>query len=252
MTDGLDGDVLAGCAQTRCTEVDDIHLASCTTPGSVVVSTVLALAAAGDLRSVGDVCAAALAGFESLIRFGVAIDGPTAIGKGVWPTHAAAAFGSAAVACRAYGLSVDQTAGALATALALGRALRFPRRSLVVAMDDAGPGRGQRRGRRQSRARGTVRHGRSRRPGAAIDQRPRTPIPVRRHRHEAVPDRAARPRRHRGRASSSPTPGGSIRPASTRSSCTCRSRSARSSIAPRCRRRGSRPSSACSIRSRWP
>ena len=120
MSDGLAGAVLAGCAQTRCTEVDDIHLISCTTPGSVVVPTALALAAAGDLRSVGDVCAAALAGFESLIRFGVAIDGPTAIGKGVWPTHAAAAFGSAAVACRAYGLSVDQTAGALATALAFG------------------------------------------------------------------------------------------------------------------------------------
>lgn len=120
MTGGLAGAVLAGCAQTRCTEVDDIHLASCTTPGSVVVPTALALAAAGDLRSVGDVCAAALAGFESLIRFGVAIDGPTAIGKGVWPTHAAAAFGSAAVACRAYGLSLDRTAGALATALALG------------------------------------------------------------------------------------------------------------------------------------
>lgn len=120
MADGLAGAVLAGCAQTRCTEVDDIHLASCTTPGSVVVPTALALAAAGDLHSVGDVCAAALAGFESLIRFGVAIDGPTAIGKGVWPTQAAAAFGSAAVACRAYGLSVDRTAGALATALALG------------------------------------------------------------------------------------------------------------------------------------
>jgi 2-methylcitrate dehydratase PrpD len=84
------------------------------------VPTALALAAAGDLRSVGDVCVAALAGFESLIRYGVAIDGPTAIGQGVWPTHAAAAFGSAAVACRAYGLSVDRTAGALATALAMG------------------------------------------------------------------------------------------------------------------------------------
>jgi 2-methylcitrate dehydratase PrpD len=120
MADGLAGAVLSGCAQTRCTEVDDIHLASCTTPGSVVVPIALALAAAGELRSVGDVCAAALAGFESLIRYGVAIDGPTAIGKGVWPTHAAAAFGSAAVASRAYRLSVDRTAGALATALALG------------------------------------------------------------------------------------------------------------------------------------
>jgi len=119
---GLDGDILAACAQTRCTEVDDIHLASCTTPGSVVVSTALALAATGDLRTVGDVCAASLAGFESLIRLGVAIGGPTAIGKGVWPTHAAAAFGSAAVTCRAYGLDVDRTAGALATALAFGSA----------------------------------------------------------------------------------------------------------------------------------
>ena len=118
-SDGL-GAVLVGCAQTRCTEVDDIHLTSCTTPGSVIVPTALALAAAGDLRSVGDVCAAALAGFEALIRYGVAIDGPIAIRKGVWPTHAAAAFGSAAVACRAYGLSVDRTAAALATALAFG------------------------------------------------------------------------------------------------------------------------------------
>jgi 2-methylcitrate dehydratase PrpD len=118
MIDTLAGAVLADCAQIRCTEVDDIHLASCTTPGSVVVSTALALAAAGNLRTVGQVCAAALVGFESLIRFGVAIDGPTAIGKGIWPTHAAAAFGGAAVACRAYGLSVDRTAGALATTLA--------------------------------------------------------------------------------------------------------------------------------------
>jgi len=126
MADGLDGAVLAGCAQTRCTEVDDIHLASCTTPGSVVVPTALALAAAGDLRSVGDVCAAALAGFETLIRYGVAINGPAAIGKGVWPTQAAAALGSAAVASRAYGLSVDRTAGALATALAFGSGFPVP------------------------------------------------------------------------------------------------------------------------------
>jgi 2-methylcitrate dehydratase PrpD len=126
MIDGLAGPVLAGCAQTRCTEVDDIHLTSCTTPGSVVVPTALALAADGDLRSVGEVCAAALAGYEALIRFGVAIDGPTAIRQGVWPTHAAAAFGSAAVACRAYGLSVDRTAGALATALAFGSGTPVP------------------------------------------------------------------------------------------------------------------------------
>jgi hypothetical protein len=120
MPDRLAGTVLAGCAQARSTEIDDIHLTSCTTPGSVVVPTALALAAAGELRSVRDVCAAALAGYEALIRLGYAIDGPASLRKKVWPTHFAAAFGSAATACRAYGLSVDQTAGALATALAFG------------------------------------------------------------------------------------------------------------------------------------
>ena len=120
MPDGLAGTVLSGCAQARCTEIDDIHLTSCTTPGSVVVPTALAFAAAGELRSVRDICAAALAGYEALIRLGYAVDGPASLRKKVWPTHFAAAFGSAATACRAYGLSVDQTAGALATALAFG------------------------------------------------------------------------------------------------------------------------------------
>jgi 2-methylcitrate dehydratase PrpD len=120
MPDGLAGAVLAGCAQARCTEIDDIHLTSGTTPGAVIVPTALALAAAGKLRSVRDVCAAALAGYEALIRLGCAIDGPVVLRRKVWPTHVAAAFGSAATACRAYGLSVDQTAGALATALAFG------------------------------------------------------------------------------------------------------------------------------------
>ncbi len=111
--------VLAWCAQARCTELDDIHLTSCTTPGSVVVSTALALAAAGELTTMRELTAAALAGYESMIRLGFAIDGPAALHDGIWPTSYAAAFGSAAVSCRAYRLSVGQTAGALATALSL-------------------------------------------------------------------------------------------------------------------------------------
>ena len=109
--------VLAGCAQVRCTELDDIHLTSCTTPGSVVVSTAVALAAAGELSTMRAFTAAAIAGYESMIRLGFAIDGPMALHKGVWPTYYAAAFGSAATSCRAYGLTVPQTVGALATAL---------------------------------------------------------------------------------------------------------------------------------------
>jgi 2-methylcitrate dehydratase PrpD len=124
--DDLASAVLAACAQTRCTEIDDIHLTSCTTPGSVVVSTAMALASAGGLGSVRDFVAAVLAGYESLIRLGYAIDGPAVLHRKVWPTYYAAAFGSAATAARAYGLSVEQTAGALSTALAFSSATSLP------------------------------------------------------------------------------------------------------------------------------
>ena len=89
-------------------------------PGAVVVPTALALAADGHLRLARDFCATVLVGYEAMIRFGIAIDGPTALHHGVWPTHAAAAFGSAATASRAYELSAERTAGALATSLAFG------------------------------------------------------------------------------------------------------------------------------------
>jgi 2-methylcitrate dehydratase PrpD len=118
--DRIGSRIIATCAHARSTEIDDIHLASCTTPGSVIVPTALALAAAGRMRTMKELCAVTLAGYEALIRFGAAIDGPTVLHRGVWPTHAAAAFGSAAAASRAYGLKPDDTAGALATTLAFG------------------------------------------------------------------------------------------------------------------------------------
>jgi 2-methylcitrate dehydratase PrpD len=117
---GIGAAIIRACAQARCTEVDDIHLSSCTTPGAVVVPTALVLAAGGHLRSARDCCAAVLAGYEAMIRFGIAIDGPTALHHGVWPTHAGAAFSSAATASRAYALGPERTAGALATSLAFG------------------------------------------------------------------------------------------------------------------------------------
>jgi 2-methylcitrate dehydratase PrpD len=120
--DGPMSSIVAVCARARCTEVDDIHLTSCTTPGSVVVSTALTLAsaraAAGEPTKVRDFCAAVLAGYESMIRLAVAIDGPVALHRGVWPTAFAAAFGSAATAGRLLGLNIQQTASALATSLA--------------------------------------------------------------------------------------------------------------------------------------
>jgi 2-methylcitrate dehydratase PrpD len=105
-------------AAARCTEIDDVHLSSCTTPGSVIVPTALHLASNGQLGSWPEFSAAVLAGYELLIRLGFAIDGSMVLGKQIWPTSFAAAFGAAAVASRALGLNAAQTAGALGTALA--------------------------------------------------------------------------------------------------------------------------------------
>jgi len=129
--DRIGSRIIRECARARATEIDDIHLVSCTTPGAVIVPTVLALASGSRranasparrvrLRTVKEFCAATVAGYEALIRFGVLIDGPAALHRGVWPTHAAAAFGSAAAASRAYALTLEQTVAALATSLAFG------------------------------------------------------------------------------------------------------------------------------------
>jgi 2-methylcitrate dehydratase PrpD len=108
----------AWCACTRLTEADDIHLTSCTTPGSVVVPTALHLAACGGFKNWKDFLTSVLAGYEVLIRVGYAIDGPRVLARKIWPTLFAAPVAAAAIASRAWKLDTAQTAGALATALA--------------------------------------------------------------------------------------------------------------------------------------
>ena len=121
------GSRLAGwCASVRLTEADDIHLRSCTTPGSVVVPAALHLARTGVFQTFGDFVTAVLAGYETLIRVGYAIDGPYVLASNVWPTLFAAGAGAAAVACRAWKLNVSQTAGALSTALAAATGIAPP------------------------------------------------------------------------------------------------------------------------------
>jgi 2-methylcitrate dehydratase PrpD len=121
------GSELAGwCASARLSEADDIHLTSCTTPGSVVVPTALSLASAGQLETWGEFFIAVLAGYETLIRLGRAIDGPLILSMKSWPTLFAAPVGAAAVACRAWKLNRSQTAGALATALAASTGIAPP------------------------------------------------------------------------------------------------------------------------------
>lgn len=111
--------LMATCAATRSTEIDDIHLESCTTPGSVIVPTVLSLASAGYLSDPREFLVALVVGYELLIRLGLAIDGPNTLYRGVWPTYLVAPLGSAAVTARALKLDKKKTADALACALTL-------------------------------------------------------------------------------------------------------------------------------------
>ncbi len=114
------------CASARLTEADDIHLTSCTTPGSVVVPTALHLASIGAIKTWEEFTVAVLAGYETLIRVGYAINGPRMLTRKIWPTLVAAPAGAAAVACRALKLNISQTSGALATALAASTGIAAP------------------------------------------------------------------------------------------------------------------------------
>ena len=111
-------DVSTHCSLARLSEVDDIHLASTTTPGAIVVPGAVSIAAASRKRDPDALAAAMLAGYELMVRFGQAIDGPSVLYRGVWPTYFATPLAVAAVAARLIDLDAPQCAHALALALA--------------------------------------------------------------------------------------------------------------------------------------
>ncbi len=116
-TRDLHDDLAMHCALVRLSEIDDIHLASMTTPGSIAIPATLTMAATLPNINIGDVTAAMLAGYEAAIRLGLAIKGPNVLYRGIWPTYFAAGFATAAVAARLMRLDHKQTAHALALAL---------------------------------------------------------------------------------------------------------------------------------------
>src|SRR3954451_15207235 len=115
--DGLTDRVAINVALARLSEIDDIHLASMTTPGAIVVPAALTIAASLPDVAPDDIAAAMVVGYEAMIRLGAAIDGPSVLYRGIWPTYFGAPFGAAAVAARLLKLTDTQTANALATAL---------------------------------------------------------------------------------------------------------------------------------------
>jgi 2-methylcitrate dehydratase PrpD len=102
---------------TRSSEIDDIHMRSCTTPGALVVPTALALAplAKADAETTA---AAIAAGYGVTMRFGLSVEGPKILYRGIWPTYLALPLATAAVSARLLKLDATATANALAIALA--------------------------------------------------------------------------------------------------------------------------------------
>jgi 2-methylcitrate dehydratase PrpD len=115
--ESIPGRVALNCALARLSEVDDIHLASATTPGAIVVPAALTLAGAPGSHSYA-LAEAIAAGYDLMTRLGAALHGPAILYRGIWPTYLAAPFGVAAVAARLLGLTEDEAAHALAIALA--------------------------------------------------------------------------------------------------------------------------------------
>ncbi|MBN9082438.1 MAG: hypothetical protein BGP04_07100 [Rhizobiales bacterium 62-17] len=103
-------------ATTRLSEVDDIHLSSCTTPGSIVVP--VALIAGAQLGASPEVMARAIAaGYRTIIRLGRAVDGPRILYRGIWPTYLLAPVGAAVTASVLFGGNSTDVAKAMALGL---------------------------------------------------------------------------------------------------------------------------------------
>jgi 2-methylcitrate dehydratase PrpD len=103
----------------RLSEMDDIHMPSCTTPGSVVVTTALTLAAHLPAVTAASFAQALQVGYEITTRLGTAVAGPTILYRGIWPTYLVGPIGAAAVTARLLGLDAGRTADALGLALSL-------------------------------------------------------------------------------------------------------------------------------------
>jgi 2-methylcitrate dehydratase PrpD len=116
--DAMSDRVATSCALARLSEIDDIHLASGTTPGALVVPAALTIAASIGAQGKG-LAEAIAVGYDAMVRLGAALGGPSILTRGIWPTYFAAPYAVAAVAARLLGLTETQAAHALGISLAL-------------------------------------------------------------------------------------------------------------------------------------
>lgn len=104
-------------AATRLTEIDDIDCLSCTTPSSITVPLALGMAGAKGNTPTQRIADAIWVGTEIVTRLGGAINGPTILQRGIWPTRFCAPVGAAATMGRLYGFDEPTMANALSVAL---------------------------------------------------------------------------------------------------------------------------------------
>ncbi len=114
--DGLPATVTRRVATVRLTELDDIHMPSCTTPGAVVVPAAITLAISLGVNP-AVYRRAVVVGYEAMTRLGTAIDGAHVVYRGVWPTYFCAPFAAAALSATLLDLDAARLANALGIAL---------------------------------------------------------------------------------------------------------------------------------------
>jgi 2-methylcitrate dehydratase PrpD len=128
---GVAGELAACC---RLTEIDDIHLASCTTPGSVTVPAALAAVLAG--ASPHGALDGIVVGYAVAAGAGELLGGALLPPGTLWVTRAVAPIAAAATTARSLGLSTEECldACALAAGVLVDGSLPEPGRAFSLAM----------------------------------------------------------------------------------------------------------------------
>src|SRR5262245_40549034 len=107
--------VQAMAVAAHCGEMDDIHSGAGTCIGGMIVPALLAVAEkyGGSGRHFLE---AAIVGYETTVRVGLAINAPSLFSRGWWPSTVCGVFGVAAAGAKFLRWSLDETANALGIA----------------------------------------------------------------------------------------------------------------------------------------
>ncbi len=100
----------------RSSEVDDLHLASCSSPGMIVVPTVVALCGLVPEHDAQQVLSVVAKGYEAVTRAAAALGGPALLSDGLWPSLVVAPIGAALTASAMLGLDENSTLEAVGLA----------------------------------------------------------------------------------------------------------------------------------------